>query len=523
MRTRQFLGLLMLGLCWIAASRPGISAAPEPSVTLSVTPNATVPVTAPITLSATVIGVTSPLCEFWVQPKNGVWQRISEKGSAATCCWSPSAGGSYSFMVTVSSGAASGLQCLAMTGALTVITATPINVALATMPSEPVQYLPMKLTAKATSAGALEYAFAVKTATGPVKLLQAFSAAKECTWHPTDAGALTFLLFIRTPNQPAGLLTSVTKTVAVEAGTFGGVSITQYRGDRDAAISYTFDDGMICQTDVIAPLFTKYGMPATFCINTGWVLELNDFTDPARPADWTGWRRVLAAGHEVGNHSLTHQNLPTLSDAALAEEVNSSAGLLQSHLGITPLTFAYPFNSWDERTKAVVLQHHIWARDRYISLDAATFTLATANAMIDTAIAQRSWIVPNGHGVDGAGYGAISSSVLENHLAYVKSRKSTIWVDTAANVARYVQERDTAQIQLLTSTATSRSFVVKCPGLNPGIYTVPLTVKINTGSITATTVTVTQGITRLPVYAIKPGVIYIEVIPSDVPIVVNFT
>ena len=49
------------------------------------------------------------------------------------------------------------------------------------------------------------------------------------------------------------------------------VSIAQYRGGRDAAISYTFDDGLLEQYTLVFPELEKRNIKATFAVNGGWM------------------------------------------------------------------------------------------------------------------------------------------------------------------------------------------------------------------------------------------------------------
>ena len=45
------------------------------------------------------------------------------------------------------------------------------------------------------------------------------------------------------------------------------------------------------------------------------------------------WKRVLAEGHEIGNHTYTHSQLPRLSDDQIRFEVNHTQELLDQALG----------------------------------------------------------------------------------------------------------------------------------------------------------------------------------------------
>ena len=63
------------------------------------------------------------------------------------------------------------------------------------------------------------------------------------------------------------------------------------------AVSLTFDDGMTSQLEVAIPMLDEHGLEATFYV-------------PPRHENWREgllpWRDVVRAGHEVGNHTVSH-------------------------------------------------------------------------------------------------------------------------------------------------------------------------------------------------------------------------
>ena len=69
---------------------------------------------------------------------------------------------------------------------------------------------------------------------------------------------------------------------------------------------------------------------------------------------WEQLRAMVARGHEVGSHSMTHQLLPQLDDAALAYEVAESRRVLEARLGSKVETFCYPNGDADARVVRAV-------------------------------------------------------------------------------------------------------------------------------------------------------------------------
>jgi peptidoglycan/xylan/chitin deacetylase (PgdA/CDA1 family) len=79
----------------------------------------------------------------------------------------------------------------------------------------------------------------------------------------------------------------------------------------------------------------------------------------ARPAwdgmmSWDQLRAMVASGHEVGSHSMTHPLLPQLDDEALAYEVAESRRVLEAALGCPVETFCYPNGDSDARVVRAV-------------------------------------------------------------------------------------------------------------------------------------------------------------------------
>lgn len=72
--------------------------------------------------------------------------------------------------------------------------------------------------------------------------------------------------------------------------------------------------------------------------------------------DWEGARGLLAAGHEVGSHSMTHVILSNETEAVQSEELHRSRKELEEGLGVTVDTLAYPNGRWidfDQRSTAI--------------------------------------------------------------------------------------------------------------------------------------------------------------------------
>ena len=108
------------------------------------------------------------------------------------------------------------------------------------------------------------------------------------------------------------------------------------------ALSLRFDDGRESQVTQGLPVFARHGARSRCIVVPSAVeLKLND------------WKRAVAAGHEIGNHSLTHScsgNFPFSRQKALEDhsiprmrdELVEANRRIATLLGVTPRTFAYP-------------------------------------------------------------------------------------------------------------------------------------------------------------------------------------
>lgn len=100
----------------------------------------------------------------------------------------------------------------------------------------------------------------------------------------------------------------------------------------------SFDDGHPTWRDVVVPLLADLGVPATFFVTTGLI---------GRPGNlgWTDVRDLLAAGHGVGSHSITHPRLADCHDETARREIVESKRELEDELGVAVRDFAAPYGN----------------------------------------------------------------------------------------------------------------------------------------------------------------------------------
>ena len=104
----------------------------------------------------------------------------------------------------------------------------------------------------------------------------------------------------------------------------------------------TFDDGPSPYTAELLDTLARYNIPATFFVVGAQVQRRPDII-----------RRMLAEGHEVGNHSFSHTALRKQSPQAQQDDLRKLDALLRE-LGANPRFVRPPFGYYDHNTINVV-------------------------------------------------------------------------------------------------------------------------------------------------------------------------
>jgi peptidoglycan/xylan/chitin deacetylase (PgdA/CDA1 family) len=230
---------------------------------------------------------------------------------------------------------------------------------------------------------------------------------------------------------------------------------------KRAAVSLTFDDARPSQAQTGIPLLDRYGVKATFYVSPGPL-------QTRRPA----WKQALANGHEIGNHSLHHPctgNFAFARNKALEDytlgrmerELREANRVIESALGVRPTTFAYPcgqkFVGRGRRLKSYVpLVARMFEAGRgwmdeaandpafcdpaqLLGMELDGLDFDAARKLIDSAVANGSWLVFAGHEIAAAGRQTTRIDTLEAICRHACDPDNGIWIDTVQTIVRYVQ------------------------------------------------------------------------------------
>ena len=261
-----------------------------------------------------------------------------------------------------------------------------------------------------------------------------------------------------------GLVLIAAAAMSVRPEALGGAQGTPaWPGGARMALSLSFDDGRVSQVREGLPVFARHGARVTFFVVPSAIEPHVD-----------GWKRAVAAGHEIGNHSLTHscsgnfafsreKALEAHSIPRMRDELVEANRRIAALLGVTPRSFAYPcgqtFVGRGTATQSYVpvvadlfLAGRGW-RDES-SNDPAVVDLAQTlgvemderdvgeiRPLLDEARTRGAWLVLAGHDIGAGGRQTTRIAMLDALLAYAKDPSSGIWLAPVGDVAAHVAKQ----------------------------------------------------------------------------------
>jgi len=231
--------------------------------------------------------------------------------------------------------------------------------------------------------------------------------------------------------------------VARPAGAPGNLRVLDWAG-FGSAVSYTFDDSNSSQINNYAAL-QALGVPLTFYLQTGKMVESNSAI----------WAQAVTDGHELGNHSQSHQS----NGPNIGADTDAATQFIESRFGVTVYTMAAPNGSTAYGAIAAtrflinrgVNNQRILPNDNSDPFNLPCFIPATNapvtlfNAQVDELRQNRAWKTVLVHGFNGGTDGAYQPVDLQVFLDAVSYAKSfgDVWIDTLLEVAAYWRAQKT--------------------------------------------------------------------------------
>jgi hypothetical protein len=236
------------------------------------------------------------------------------------------------------------------------------------------------------------------------------------------------------PSSPSGLPVPPGPTdVPKPSGTATTITVIHWAGFK-GAVSYSFDDDNTSQIQSYSQL-NALGVPFTFFMWTGKAEATNAI-----------WKTALKDGHEIANHTKSHQS------AGTTEDIDAATMFITQQFGVTPWSMAAPNGAgvYTSLSKGRFFINRgvgnglIGPGDNSDPFTLPTFippqgaSASAFNSEVDSARAAGKWKTMCIHGFTGDG-SAYQPVPLDQFIESVKHAKSTgdMWLDTITNVGAY--------------------------------------------------------------------------------------
>lgn len=230
---------------------------------------------------------------------------------------------------------------------------------------------------------------------------------------------------------------------------------------KRVAVSLSFDDARPSQVEGGTALLDRYGVKATFYVVPSAVERKLD-----------GWKRAVAGGHEIGNHSLNHpcsgnfawsrsKALEDYTADQMRRELTDANRRINDLLGVTPESFAYPCGqtfvgrgvatqSYVPVTASLFVSARGWMDEAPNDPSYVDFAQLTGiesdgkdfeqvQTIIEAARDTRSWLVLAGHEMGKEGAQTTRLVMLERLCAYANDPANGVWIAPVGTVAKYVR------------------------------------------------------------------------------------
>ncbi len=235
--------------------------------------------------------------------------------------------------------------------------------------------------------------------------------------------------FVGTFTPPAGTVSVTVFHLLQSAGT---LFVDNYRlveisligpgpdSFSEGFVTLTFDDGWTSNYNFVLPVLSNAGLPGSFFVITNEAANADD-SNLGNPDSYLTYERIHEienAGNEVSAHTRTHPSLTSLSIEDATAEVSGSRDDLLNE-GFSPVeTFVYPYGNYNQNiiqlvsdtgftgARSVEEGYNTKATNRFALKTQNVLVGTTAQQMkhwIDTAIANKTWLIMTFHQVDNAG------------------------------------------------------------------------------------------------------------------------
>lgn len=229
---------------------------------------------------------------------------------------------------------------------------------------------------------------------------------------------------------------------------------------KKMAISLSFDDARASQVDTGTGLLDTYNVKATFYVQP-----------PTVKNRLGGWKKAVTAGHEIGNHSISHpcsgnflwSRNNALEDYSLQQmrnQLEDANKQIEELLGVKPEVFAYPcgqtFVGRGKNTQSYIpvvagifISGRGWLAESAndpafcdmaqltgIEMDGKDFE--DILPLIKSAQQAGQWLVLAGHEMGNSGPQTTRLAMLKKLIEYAQDPANEIWIAPVGTITQYV-------------------------------------------------------------------------------------
>ncbi len=202
------------------------------------------------------------------------------------------------------------------------------------------------------------------------------------------------------------------------------IKICKWKNAAIACIDFSFDDNNRSHKK-ISKILDEYGYKATFFVISSYM-----FTDSLTS--------MVKNGHEIGNHTYSHPDLPTLDSINIDYQIRKGKELIENKLGVKCVSFAEPGHQKNALSTRIAFKYHLFIRNYseypeigdHPRIPYTGMTINKLDAAIQNALKTGSILQIAGHGMDGEGYEPVTESFFRQTLDLVKDyqTKYNIWI-----------------------------------------------------------------------------------------------
>lgn len=272
------------------------------------------------------------------------------------------------------------------------------------------------------------------------------------------------------------------------------IDIALWKDDKFAAVSISIDDNIKPDHSWWTGISNQYGWKFTW-----YVIE--DRIGTSNGGEWSDFQTLFNQGHDIESHTLTHSKdadgTPDYDNTRPESEIiveyrDSLIAMNQNITGNDAETIAYPYGRFQRNPAAdyaIAARGTIGSPNKPERTDYLNISSLSDNGLKDiyldsillgTGSAPTAWLGNNSYK---RGWAGVFFHTVQNRtetaadLANLSARSSDLWIGLLKDVAKYGQERDTANITVTTNTSTQLAFNLS-DDMDDSLFDYPLTLKV---------------------------------------------